>query len=160
MLLSLTMTNNNNTTTAPAEYRTSELRFRNRSNPRYRLDRNRPVKVYRNLSSKCFSIMQDSLVKAHAKTVCLEDIDWKVSQKGRQRVIRDGKKNVHAFSIGLLRDSVRLAKAETVFYNPYLDYHFQVVRNGGARLVRQSAAAVLCADRKLTLTSFEKGGAK
>ena len=99
-------------------------------------------------------------MKAHAKTVCLEYVDWKVSQKRRQRVIREGRKNVHAFSIGLLRDSVRLAKAETVFYNPYLDYHFQVVRNGGAVLVRQSAAAVFCADRKLTLTSFEKGGDK
>jgi len=146
----------NTTPTAPAEYRTSELRFRNRSNPRYRLDRNRPVKVYRNLSSKCFSIMQDGIVKAHSNAVCLKDVDWKVSQKGRNRVIRDGKKNVHAFSIGLLRDSVRLAKAEQVWYNPYLDIHFQVVRNGAAVLVRQSAAAVMDATRKLTLTSFEK----
>lgn len=158
MLFCLTMINNDHTTTAPAEYRTSELRFRNRSNPRYRLDLARPVKVYRNLSRKCFSVMQDGIVKAHAKTVCLEDVAWTVSQKRRQRVIREQCKNVHAFSIGLLRDSVRLAKAETVFYNPYLDYHFQVVRNGGARLVHQSAAAVFCADRKLTLTSFEKGG--
>lgn len=146
----------NTTPTAPAEYRTSELRFRNRSNPRYRLDRNRPVKVYRNLSSKCFSIMQDGIVKAHSNAVCLKDVDWKVSQKGRNRVIRDGKKNVHAFSIGLLRDSVRLAKAEQVWYNPYLDIHFQVVRNGAAVLVRQSAAAVMDATRKLTLASFEK----
>jgi len=146
----------NTTPTATAEYRTSELRFRNRSNPRYRLDRNRPVKVYRNLSSKCFSIMQDGIVKAHSNAVCLKDVDWKVSQKGRNRVIRDGKKNVHAFSIGLLRDSVRLAKAEQVWYNPYLDIHFQVVRNGAAVLVRQSAAAVMDATRKLTLASFEK----
>lgn len=151
------MINNNTPPTAPAEYKTSELRFRNRSNPRYKLDLNRPVKVYRNLSNKCFSIMQDSIVKAHAKTVCLEDIEWKVSQKGRRRVIRDGKKNVHAFSVGLLRDSVRLAKARELWYNPYLDIHFQVVRNGAAVLVYRSAAAVLCADRKLTLTSFEKG---
>ena len=146
----------NTTPTATAEYRTSELRFRNRSNPRYRLDRNRPVKVYRNLSSKCFSIMQDGIVKAHSTAVCLEDVDWKVSQKGRNRVIRDGKKNVHAFSIGILRDSIRLAKAEQVWYNPYLDIHFQVVRNGAAVLVRQSAAAVMDATRKLTLASFEK----
>jgi len=100
--------------------------------------------------------MQDGIVKAHSNAVCLKDVDWKVSQKGRNRVIRDGKKNVHAFSIGLLRDSDRLAKAEQVWYNPYLDIHFQVVRNGAAVLVRQSAAAVMDATRKLTLASFEK----
>ena len=150
------MTNNTPTTqAAPAAYATSELRFRNASNPRYRLDRSRPVKIYRNLSSKCFSVMQDSLVKAHVDAVVLQDVTWKVGQAGRLRVIREKQKNVHAFAVGRIVSRLLSIRAEWVHYNPYLDTHFNVVRDGRPWIVRKSAAAHFDVIGPLTLAVFD-----
>jgi hypothetical protein len=149
----------NTTPTAPAEYRTSELRFRNRSNPRYKLDLDRPVKVYRNLSSKCFSIMQDSIVKAHADAVTLENVDWKVSQKGRRRVIRDGKKNVHAFAVGHLVPATTALDAAPVVYNPYnMDsFRVEISPEEAARLTKSAAALLNAQGQSFALYNQEDG---
>ena len=82
----------------------------------------KPVKVYWNLHRKCFSVQQDGLVKAHLNRVYLHNVKFKVSEAGRQRVIKEQRKNVHAFAIGVIgppsfelwgKDSV------SVSYNPY-----------------------------------------
>ena len=142
------------TPAAPAAYRTSALRSRNRSNPRYKLDLNRPVKIYRNLSSKCYSIQQDNLVKAHVHAIVLQAVQWKVSQAGRRRVLREKQKNVHAFAIGTIRTRLISLRAEWVHYNPYLDTHFNVVRDGRPFLVRKSAAAHFDVRRGMALAVF------
>lgn len=49
----------------------------------------------------------------------LENVTFKVSEAGRQRVLREGRKNVHAYIIGDLVDGQPLTKGETVTYNPY-----------------------------------------
>ena len=63
------------------------------------------VKVYYNLHKKCYSIV--SLEKEnygrvikHDNCVPLFDAQFKVSEKGRQRVLREQKKNVHAYVVG------------------------------------------------------------
>ena len=60
------------------------------------------VKVYYNLHKKCYSIV--SLEKEnygrvikHENYVPLTNAQFKVSEKGRQRVLREQKKNVHAY---------------------------------------------------------------
>lgn len=65
------------------------------------------VFVYYNLHKKCWSIKalsgnQKGRVVAHADAVELKDCEFKVSEAGRQRVIREKRKNVHAGVAGTL----------------------------------------------------------
>lgn len=63
------------------------------------------VRVYRNLRRDCYSVVADEgpckgLVIAYRKRVKLRNVTFKVSEAGRERVIRSGRKNVHAFACG------------------------------------------------------------
>lgn len=64
------------------------------------------VKVFRNLTKGCYSIQargpKGFRTVAHADTVELADVTFKVSEAGRQRVLSTGKKQVHAFVCGTL----------------------------------------------------------
>lgn len=67
------------------------------------------VMVYFNLHKRCFSIKalegaDKGRVVAHARAVSLTDVTFKVSEAGRQRVIREKAKNVHAGAVGSLAD--------------------------------------------------------
>ena len=93
------------------------------TDPRYRIDFSRSVYVYRNLHKACWSIKQDGLVKAHADTVRLSDCEFRVGEKGRLRVIKEKKKNVHAGVVGFIpNDSFAgpsLQACDSITYNPY-----------------------------------------
>lgn len=56
------------------------------------------VFVYYNLHRKCFSVkdVKTGLVVAHTDKIELEDVTFKVSEVGRQRVLREKQKNIHA----------------------------------------------------------------
>ena len=60
------------------------------------------VFVYKNIKRNCWSIKRDGLVKQHANVVWLKDVTFKVSEAGRLRVLREGRKNVHAGLQGTL----------------------------------------------------------
>ena len=84
------------------------------------------VSVYYNLHKKCLSVRSmfgDSYgrVIQHRKAVILKDVKFVVSESGRQRVLREKRKNVHAFIRGeLWDDTVGLGiKQVLVTYNPY-----------------------------------------
>jgi len=89
------------------------------------------VEVYWNLHKKCWSIRH-----AHGKLIAdrphrsyleMEDVTWVVQQGGRERVLREGKKNVHAFARGTLIETKGFTRhkrqgrgrAVSVTYNPY-----------------------------------------
>lgn len=62
------------------------------------------VEVYRNLHNGKLSV-RDSKTKrvlAHCDEVTLAGVAFKVSQAGRERVLREKRKNVHAFVCGKL----------------------------------------------------------
>jgi hypothetical protein len=123
-----------------AVYKTRNLSLRlpKGKNPaRYLLDLTRPVRVYRNLNADCYSIQQDGLVKAHADSATLEDVAWKVGQKGRLRVIREQAKNVHAYAVGYLVPATTALEAAPVKYNPYKMDSF---RADNARLTKSDGA--------------------
>lgn len=91
------------------------------------LNPSKPVEIYRNLNKpgKTYSIRQDGLVIGHSNSLLLKDCEFIVNEAGRQRVLKEKKKNVHAFIRGKLLDS----KAESlnykrVVYNPYKNKHF------------------------------------
>ena len=64
--------------------------------------------VYFNLHRKVWSIKalegpNKGRVIAHSKVIEMSDCTFKVSEAGRQRVIRDKRKNVHAGIVGIVR---------------------------------------------------------
>ncbi|XAI96026.1 hypothetical protein [Microcystis phage Mwe-JY26] len=64
------------------------------------------VRVFRNLTRRCYSIQARVngawRTVAHAQSVLLTGARFHVSETGRQRVIRTGKKTVHAWVEGKL----------------------------------------------------------
>ena len=84
------------------------------------------VRVYRNLTKGCWSVQRYIKGKGwrlheHRDSLQLSMAKPKVSEAGRQRVIRERKKYVHAFLEGWLIDSVQLpdTKDRPVRYNPF-----------------------------------------
>ena len=66
--------------------------------------------VYYNLHKKCFSIRSlekedDGQVVMHANDVVMDDVKFVVREGGRKQVLREGRKNVHAFVRGTLVDA-------------------------------------------------------
>jgi len=114
--------------------------FKNRS-----LNPIQTVKVYRNLHAKdssCkYSVMQNRLVIGHTDDLWLRDCRFIVSAFGRDRVLRDGRRNVHAFIEGFvfsgLVDSSSRVKIE---YNPYYQSKFSIagIYEEGAKFVHFS----------------------
>jgi hypothetical protein len=88
------------------------------------------VFVYFNLHRKCLSIKalegpNKGRVVAHEQAAYLTDVTFKVSEAGRQRVIREQRKNVHAGVVGHWEGPGSTAaawahgRAIGVTYNPY-----------------------------------------
>ena len=87
------------------------------------------VKVYKNLTKDTWSIQDYKTRKVigYSENIRLENAKFVVSEKTRQRVIKEGKKYVHAFVVGELIESWKLTEDyfETVRYNPYMyDFFF------------------------------------
>jgi hypothetical protein len=86
----------------------------------------RDVDVYFNLHRKCWSIRDRKTrrVVAHADSVVLSDVTFRVSAAGNARVRAEGRKNVHAFARGTVVnfDGEReffIEDTARVTYNPY-----------------------------------------
>lgn len=81
------------------------------------------VSVYRNLNRKCFSVRdkKTGLVVAYADKFRIENVKCKVSETGRQRVLRRKQKNVHATLDGLYIGNCEMdiSQMDEVYYDPY-----------------------------------------
>jgi hypothetical protein len=81
------------------------------------------VRVYFNLHKKLLSVQTKvngswKVIK-HVFNINLTDVKFKVSEAGRQRVLREKRKNVHAFIEGVEVDQPIDQRAQNVTYNPY-----------------------------------------
>lgn len=91
------------------------------------------MRIYRNLRDNCWSVMHRGRVAAHTPSITIHNATLVVREAGRQRVIREKRKNVHAFVDG---DYNGIAKQNVscgwtrLSYNPYRASHF-VVRDTG-----------------------------
>jgi hypothetical protein len=102
----------------------------------------KPVQVYKNLHKGCWSVRQDGKVVAHLDYICLNDCDFKVGKAGRDRVRKEGVKNVHAYVTGyvpcdgqatFVREDFledRGWKWQEVTYNPYENDTFVSIDTG------------------------------
>ena len=76
--------------------------------------------VYWNIHKKVFSVLDLStrLVIAHTKKIKLRNVQFKVSEVGRLRVLHNKRKNVHAGVIGF-KSNKTMTGTKQAFYNPY-----------------------------------------
>ena len=86
------------------------------------------VEVYYNLHKNVFSVRHKGKVIAWGNRVTIENPEYVVREKGRQKVLEEGRKNVHAFVRGTLSDinnfkfgkiQQHLSEPREVTYNPY-----------------------------------------
>ena len=89
------------------------------------------VRVYWNLAKDVFSVQsrKTGRVIAHVKNIQLTGVKFNVRKGGRQRVLQEKRKNVHAFVEGIVATNLSCGfDSEDLFkvrYNPYMaDYFF------------------------------------
>lgn len=91
------------------------------------------VEIYRNLHKKgvVYSIRDQSsgLVIGYTSDICLKDVQFKVSQAGRQRVLREKRKNVHAVIQGTITSGGTSQRGSRITYNPYVSDQFFLKSN-------------------------------
>ena len=104
---------------------------------RYKIDESRKVFIYKNLHKDCWSVKQDGLVKMHTHDLTLFDCSFRVNQRGRQQVLEERRKNVHAGISGYIdlpwdEEDVSREGQQTklAMYNPYKYTTFVRVDNG------------------------------
>jgi hypothetical protein len=79
--------------------------------------------------------MQNGKVVARKHRLMLSDVTFAVRESGRQRVLRDNRKNVHAFAVGYLIDKRGACGIDEngkdlpvkIGYNPHNDATFMAV---------------------------------
>lgn len=84
------------------------------------------VFVYYNLHRRCWSVKalegkQRGKVILHCSDISLINCTFRVSETGRQRVLREKRKNVHAGVVGFMSDTTSRKRrgAIKVSYDPY-----------------------------------------
>ncbi len=103
--------------------------------------------VYFNLHKKCWSVRQSGRIVAHTDEILLRDCKFLVSQAGREKVLRDKRKNVHAGVSGYVAGRFQgmvdgQGLAFEVTYNPYKHKTF-VTKLDPTEAVEHSDYAVL-----------------
>lgn len=103
--------------------------------------------IYRNLHRGGFSIRYRGKVIDYADSVMAYNVRFKVNEKGRQRVLREKAKNVHAFVVcdRYSKEDTRLLhirehKPYEVTYNPYKAPHFYLKRYESEYVLTSSKA--------------------
>lgn len=92
------------------------------------------VQVYKNLhksraaGKNIYSVRdkKSRLVINHVESIELKNVVFKVSEAGRQRVLREKCKNIHAILEGTIckKNKIRSVRATQIYYNPYKTEHF------------------------------------
>jgi len=85
------------------------------------------AEVYWNLHRKMWTLRdaKTKRVVCHAPSVSLSDVEFRVQPAGRERVRREGRKNVHAYAVGnVCKEEAFLSdclnqNVDSVRYNPY-----------------------------------------
>ena len=114
------------------------------------------IEVYRNLHKKCFSVRHKGKVVGYLhdnEQLALTNVKFAVQPAGRAKVLRENKKNVHAFVRGEyvgfennLTNNLYFGKFEdldfhAVSYNPYKSDKF-VVKETGEPIESNSEALI------------------
>lgn len=93
------------------------------------------VQVYYNTHKRTLSVRQHGKIVDYASHLYLTDARFHVSERGRQRVLTTGHKNVHAFIRGTRQPwsplpSLPACRLLRVRYDPWTLAHFTLERTG------------------------------
>jgi hypothetical protein len=89
------------------------------------VDTSKKVRVFRNLSPQyrketVYSVVQGGRTVAHTRDIVLEQPTFHVSEKGRQYVLANKRKIVHAYVSGYINNTKQIEPlGDIVKYNPY-----------------------------------------
>ena len=127
------------------------------------LDYSKPVLVYRNLkhgrkSAPLYSVMQNGRVVRRTHAIMLRDVRFIVRESGLQKVLQEGRKNVHAVAKGFVTSSAfgtdRFGRlACTVCYNPYNGGHF-FIADGNTLASRVDGAQAVILNRHGMMAAY------
>lgn len=111
------------------------------------------VFVYWNLHKDCWSVKalegeNKGRVIARVKGIALRDADFRVSRAGRERVIREQRKNVHAGVAGEWIQDEDFFGTTQVTYNPY-KYTTFVKKDNPEEVIRYAPKVNFLADRRV-----------
>jgi len=109
------------------------------------------VEVYWNLHQNVYSVRarsgeQRGRVIAHVEDFTLTNVTFSVSQAGRERVLAEGRKNVHAFVRGEWAGPTEV-KMWKVTYNPYRYETFVRASDESSVLSADSASGTISEGR-------------
>lgn len=132
------------------------------------IDFSQTVEIYKNLHNGLWSVRQNGLIVAHVESFVLKQVFFKVSESGRQRVIAEQRKNVHAFICGLLDPEkinflgedkkafhADLMKQSKLSYNPYFGPLFHIKRPNQTSIMLMNAK--FCMHKNLVLIGSLEG---
>ena len=94
------------------------------------------VRIYFNLHKKIYSVQAKVdgrwKVVEYTNDINLVDATFKVSEAGRQRVLRENRKNVHAYIVGERLPFIpkSFGYRDEVTYDPYTAPNFFIAQNG------------------------------
>jgi len=116
--------------------------------------------IYRNLHTGTFSVKYKGKVIAHPTTLTAHGVEFRVSQKGRAKVLAERKKYVHAFVVadewydfsGIQVDDKR--HLTEVLYNPY---KYRAFVNGVTEEPQRDVSAALLMDGKVYINETREG---
>ena len=117
------------------------------------------VQVYRNLHKTdgghvWFSIKRGGVVVAHTTRVAIRDVEFRVNEKGRQRVLREKKKNVHALVTGCFWGIGECGTVDGSFY--YNPYNCETFVDADGEPLSRVRRAYLCGDGGKVQTQFTR----
>lgn len=120
------------------------------------------VDVYKNLHKNTWSIRSRTTgrVITHSDNVLVRDATFVVQPAGREKVLREQRKNVHAFVRGVIEPLPRVTTFDTpcnvqVKYNPYRADYFYEVETGEA--VKAAPIVVLSTTGAFIQENVSKG---
>jgi hypothetical protein len=106
--------------------------------------------IYRNLNTNSFSIKYKGIVIERPIAIKLMNVDFIVSEKGRLRVLKEKRKNVHATLATSKYEILKIDKIsdeyEEVYYNPYKTSFFILKRNN-KKITKKDE--VICLNNKI-----------
>ena len=108
------------------------------------LNPEKPIRCYRNLHTGLWSVKQ-GIVRFHTSEIVLTNAQFVVNEVGRQRVLREKKKNVHAYVVGYIYPPVSFI-GEEVYYNPYTCSNFMI---GKGPILRTSMVMLVKSDNRM-----------
>ena len=112
------------------------------------------AEVYFHSTKKVFSVRVDGRVVDHRSRLCMRNVVFKVSEAGRQRVLSEKRKNVHALVVGEIVESC--TAGDEVKYNPYRNSTF--VTLDGAPILSADFVRLDVVDKKSKIFACQAVG--